>query len=71
VELLNVADGRVRLRLVGNCDGRPSSAMTMRQTIEEAILARAPDVAGIEVEEPAGFPPVELNGHARVALPVV
>jgi Fe-S cluster biogenesis protein NfuA len=56
VELLGVEDGIVRLRLKGSCDGCPSSALTLKHTIEEAIYAAAPDVAAIEVEgvaEPA------------------
>ena len=56
VELLAVSGGVVRLRLVGNCHGCPSSAVTMRQTIEEAILGRAPDVTAVEVEEEAEMP---------------
>jgi Fe-S cluster biogenesis protein NfuA len=50
VELLGARDGIVRLRLTGNCHGCPSSAATMRQTVEEAVLGLAPDVIAIEVE---------------------
>lgn len=50
VELLGVKDGVVYLRLEGNCDGCPSSALTLKHTIEEAIYAAAPDVISIEVE---------------------
>jgi Fe-S cluster biogenesis protein NfuA len=50
VELLSIDDGVVRLRLQGSCHGCPSSAQTLRQTIEEAIHESAPDIAGIEVE---------------------
>jgi Fe-S cluster biogenesis protein NfuA len=71
VELIDVAAGVVRLRLVGSCDGCPSSAETMSQTIEEAILARAPDVMAVEVEGVAEGRHVELNGRELVALPVV
>ena len=49
VELVGVDDGRVRLRLQGSCDGCPSSAETLRTSIEAAILAVAPDAEGIEV----------------------
>lgn len=50
VELIGVDDSAVvRLRLEGSCQGCPSSAATLRGTIEEAVLAAAPDVAGIEV----------------------
>lgn len=50
VELLNIENGVVALRLKGSCNGCPSSAETLRQTIEEAILTAAPDVSRIEVE---------------------
>jgi Fe-S cluster biogenesis protein NfuA len=50
VELLGINDGIVRLRLQGNCEGCPSSAMTLKHTIEEAVYAAAPDITAIEVE---------------------
>ena len=50
VELIGISDGIVHLSLQGNCDGCASSAATLKLTIEEAIYAAAPDVAGIEVE---------------------
>jgi Fe-S cluster biogenesis protein NfuA len=71
VELLDVSDGLVHLRLQGNCQGCPSSAATMQQTIEEAILARAPEVTAIKVEGAIEAPPLAANGTARVALPIV
>jgi Fe-S cluster biogenesis protein NfuA len=43
-------DGIVRLRLEGSCDGCPSSAMTVQNAIEDAILTAAPDVVAVEVE---------------------
>lgn len=49
VELVGADEGRVRLRLLGSCTGCPSSAETMKTSIEEAILAAAPDVEEIEV----------------------
>ncbi len=62
VALLSVIDGVVRLRMQGSCHGCPSSAMTLKNAIEEAIYAKAPDVAAIEVEgvvsAPAG--PVDV-----------
>jgi Fe-S cluster biogenesis protein NfuA len=58
VELLAFDDvlGAVKLRLLGNCDGCPSSAATLRGAVEVAILEKAPEVTLIEVEETA--PPV-------------
>ncbi|MBX6311309.1 MAG: NifU family protein [Isosphaeraceae bacterium] len=67
VELLGISDGAVRLRLLGSCHGCPSSAVTMKQTIEEAILARAPDVTAVEVEG-AEDPSVTPDGRALVVL---
>ena len=49
VELVGIEDGRIRLRLQGSCNGCPSSAETLKNSIEEAILAAAPDVEEIEV----------------------
>jgi Fe-S cluster biogenesis protein NfuA/nitrite reductase/ring-hydroxylating ferredoxin subunit len=50
VELLGVEEGVVRLRLEGSCEGCPSSAMTLRLAIEEAIQKAAPDVERVEAE---------------------
>ncbi len=50
VQLLGVTpEGMVRLQLEGNCEGCPSSRMTLKFSIEEAIYAAAPDVTGLEV----------------------
>jgi len=49
VELVGIEEGRIRLRLQGSCNGCPSSAETLKNSIEEAILAAAPDVEEIEV----------------------
>lgn len=57
VELLDVtADGVVRLRLLGSCDGCPSSSVTLQLAVEGAIEAAAPEVTGIEVETPSSDP---------------
>ena len=71
VELLGVEEGTVRLRLHGNCHGCPSSAVTMKQTIAEAIYARAPEVVAVEVEGAAGQPVPAPGSRDRVALPVL
>jgi Fe-S cluster biogenesis protein NfuA len=53
VELLDVTeDGVVRLRLLGSCDGCPSSAVTLRTEVERAIAEAAPEIVTIDVEEP-------------------
>jgi Fe-S cluster biogenesis protein NfuA len=51
VELIGVTpEGGIKLRLEGNCHGCPSSRVTLKSSIEEAIYAAAPDVTGMEVE---------------------
>ncbi|HET6977164.1 MAG TPA: NifU family protein [Pyrinomonadaceae bacterium] len=50
VELLEINNGVVRLRLQGTCKGCPSSADTLKLAIEAAIFAAAPDVVSIEAE---------------------
>jgi Fe-S cluster biogenesis protein NfuA len=56
VELLGVEDDVVRVRLQGTCNGCPSSAVTLRHAIEDAVRRLAPDVERLEAEpgdEPA------------------
>lgn len=47
-ELLSIEDGVVRLRMIGSCNGCPSSSLTLKQSIEKAIYEAAPDVRRIE-----------------------
>lgn len=60
VELLDVDPdaAAVHLRLLGSCDGCPSSASTLQHAVEEAIIAAAPEIAIIDVDEatPAAEP---------------
>jgi Fe-S cluster biogenesis protein NfuA len=51
VDLLGVTpEGRVQLKLQGNCHECPSSRLTLRFSIEEALFAAAPDLTGLDVE---------------------
>jgi Fe-S cluster biogenesis protein NfuA/nitrite reductase/ring-hydroxylating ferredoxin subunit len=50
VELIGIADDVVTLRLLGSCDGCPSSSVTLELAVKDAIEAAAPEIAGIEVE---------------------
>jgi Fe-S cluster biogenesis protein NfuA/nitrite reductase/ring-hydroxylating ferredoxin subunit len=57
VELQGVEDGVVRLALQGSCSGCPSSTVTLKLAIEDAIQKAAPDVveivaAGVAPEAP-------------------
>ena len=51
IELVDVTDGIVRLRLVGSCHGCPSSMMTLKAGIERAIQAEVPEVKSVEAVE--------------------
>jgi Fe-S cluster biogenesis protein NfuA/nitrite reductase/ring-hydroxylating ferredoxin subunit len=64
VELLGITDGVVRLRMQGSCKSCPSSAMTLKLAIEEAIYAAAPDVVAIEAEGVAEEP--VANGLVQI-----
>ncbi|MFJ4918863.1 NifU family protein [Streptomyces sp. NPDC088725] len=57
VELLGVGDdGVVRLRLLGSCDGCPSSSVTLQLAVQGAVEAAAPEITTIEVEAPSEEP---------------
>jgi Fe-S cluster biogenesis protein NfuA len=71
VELLSVVDTVVRLRLTGSCHSCPSSTVTMKQSVEEAIYNRAPELTVIEVEGMENSSSPHHNGEARMALPLV
>ncbi len=59
VELVGVTDdGRVRLRMLGSCDGCPSSSVTLTLAVETAIRDAAPEISGIDVEETPSAPAV-------------
>jgi Fe-S cluster biogenesis protein NfuA len=55
VELLGLdaALGAVHLRLLGSCDGCPSSSVTLQLAVERAIVEAAPEIVTIDVEQPA------------------
>jgi Fe-S cluster biogenesis protein NfuA len=54
VELLGLDEerGAVKLRLLGSCDGCPSSASTLQGAVEVAIVEAAPEIVRIVVEDP-------------------
>jgi Fe-S cluster biogenesis protein NfuA/nitrite reductase/ring-hydroxylating ferredoxin subunit len=68
VELLDVAGGTVHLRMRGTCSGCPSSAVTLKLAIEEAIRKHAPDVDEIEAQDAGPAPAlIELAPPAPAA----
>ena len=48
IELIDVEDGIVKVRLVGACSHCPSSAMTLYQGVERMLMEKLPEVKGIE-----------------------
>lgn len=68
VELIAVERGVARLRLEGSCHGCPSSAATLRLTVEDAVRAAAPEIERIDAEGAelaAPAPALVSLGHVR------
>lgn len=57
VELLGVEGAVAHLRLEGSCHGCPSSTVTLKLAIEDAIYAAAPELERLEVEGVVEPPP--------------
>jgi len=70
VELVAIDDelGAVKLRLLGSCDGCPSSAATLRGAVEVAVVEKAPEVMRIVVEESASSNGSDDNGTVPITL---
>lgn len=66
VELKGIEEGVVRLALEGSCSGCPSSTVTLKLAIEDAIHKAAPDVEGIEAEGVAAEAAVAPNGNGQL-----
>jgi Fe-S cluster biogenesis protein NfuA len=70
VEYVGVTDGVAHLRLEGSCHGCPSSTVTVRLAIEDAVKNAAPEVTEVAVEgmtEPAPPSPALLQIGRRPA----
>jgi len=50
VELIEVSGDTVRLRLIGSCNGCPSSSLTLKAAIETSIKELAPEITSIRSE---------------------
>ena len=73
VHYIGVTDGVARLQLEGNCNGCPSSTVTVQLAIEGAVQDAAPEVTEIVVEgvtaPPAPAAPVLLQIGSRPDAP--
>ena len=67
VELVKVDNGVAYLRLEGSCHGCPSSTITLKLAIEEAIYKAAPDLVELQVEGVTDPPP--LSGMPVTFVP--
>ncbi|MCU1489693.1 MAG: hypothetical protein JWM85_1098 [Acidimicrobiaceae bacterium] len=64
VELIEVTDdGVVRLKMLGSCQGCPSSSVTLELAVEDAIASAAPEVTVVEVAKAP-------ESKAGVAIPL-
>lgn len=48
IELIDVKDGVVKVRLVGACAGCPMSMMTLQMGVERALKREVPEVVRVE-----------------------
>jgi Fe-S cluster biogenesis protein NfuA len=48
VDLVDVVDGVVKVRLTGACGGCPMSQMTLKNGIEQVIKKEIPEIVGVE-----------------------
>lgn len=60
-ELAGVDNGIVRLRLHGSCGSCPSSSLTLKNAVEEALFQAAPDIREIIAENAVVEPTVTSN----------
>lgn len=70
VSLTGVDDqGVAHVQLEGSCDGCPSSAVTLSNAIEGAILSSCPDVVAIEAEESSDPPLLQIQPFDSCPVP--
>lgn len=48
IELVDVVDGIVKVRLRGACGGCPMSQMTLKMGVERVLKERVPEVKSVE-----------------------
>ena len=54
VELVDVVDSIVKVKLTGACSGCPMAAVTLKEGVERIIMKQVPEVSEvIALEEPA------------------
>lgn len=61
IEVESIADGVVRVKMLGSCDGCPSSAATLSQGVEEALRRHWPHFRRLEVVDDAPAPVTDAS----------
>jgi Fe-S cluster biogenesis protein NfuA len=64
VEFVGITGGIVRLKLLGSCGSCPSSSVTLKTAVEEALYEAAPDIQEIVADNSTA----ELNSQKLVIL---
>jgi Fe-S cluster biogenesis protein NfuA/nitrite reductase/ring-hydroxylating ferredoxin subunit len=61
VDFVAIENGVVRVRLSGSCHGCPSSTMTLKLAIEDAVQRTAPEIERVEAEGVSEPPLLQLE----------
>ncbi len=48
IELIDIVDGVVKVRLQGACAGCPMSQMTLKNGIEKVLIEKIPEIKSVE-----------------------
>ena len=64
VELVSVREGVVRIKLIGSCGSCPSSSLTVKTAVEDALYEAAPDIVELIAEKAEA----QLNSARLVVL---
>ncbi|MFQ5842984.1 MAG: NifU family protein [Thermodesulfobacteriota bacterium] len=48
IELIDIQEGVVKVKLTGACGGCPMSQMTLKQGVERVLKQEVPEVKGVE-----------------------
>ena len=60
IELVDIVDGVVKVKLQGACAGCPMSQMTLTWGVERALKKEVPEIVRVETDQPlpsfGGFP---------------
>jgi len=70
IELESIADGVVKVRMLGSCDGCPSSSATLSEGVEEALRRHWTDFRRLELVDDAADAPAETAPSATAFVQI-